>query len=74
MAVQIHEQFSASEQLLYDLLVSGQQTGEFPEHYDAVSLSHYLHNAWVGLRVMIKTTEDKEKLESIINTTLAVLR
>ncbi|MCL6605709.1 MAG: TetR/AcrR family transcriptional regulator [Paenibacillus sp.] len=73
VAVKIHEQFFASEQLFYDLVVGGQQTGEIPEHYDAVSLSLYLHNAWVGLRVMIKTTEDKEKLESIINTTLAVL-
>lgn len=58
VAVKIHEHFFASEQLFYDLLVGGQQTGEIPEHSDAVSLSLYLHNAWVGL---------------LIYTTLAVL-
>ncbi|QHW32380.1 TetR/AcrR family transcriptional regulator [Paenibacillus rhizovicinus] len=73
VAVKIQEQFYASEQLFYDLLAGGQHKGEIPEHYDAMDLSLYLHNAWVGLRVMVKTTEDKEKLNSIINTTLAFL-
>lgn len=73
VAAKIHEEFLISEKLFYDLLVRGQQTGEISGHHNAVNLSLYFNNAWVGLRVLVKTTEDKEKLVSIIDTTLAIL-
>ncbi|WP_308530531.1 hypothetical protein [uncultured Paenibacillus sp.] len=36
-------------------------------------LASYFNNALVGLRVMVKTVEDKEKLDKIIDTTMSVL-
>ncbi|MRN53491.1 TetR/AcrR family transcriptional regulator [Paenibacillus monticola] len=72
-AAQVTEDFLNTEQLFYELLVSGQQTGEIAEHHNALNLAIYLNNAWVGLRVMVKATEDIEKLISIMDTTLAVL-
>lgn len=72
-AAQVTEDFLNTEQLFYELLVSGQQTGEIAEHHNALKLSVFLNNAWVGLRVMVKATEDREKLTSIMDTTLAVL-
>lgn len=72
-AAQVTEDFLNTEQLFYELLVSGQQTGEIAEHHNALKLSVFLNNAWVGLRVMVKATEDTEKLTSIMDTTLAVL-
>ncbi len=72
-AAQVTEDFLNTEQLFYELLVSGQQTGEIAEHNNALKLSVFLNNAWVGLRVMVKATEDTEKLTNIMDTTLAVL-
>lgn len=72
-AAQVTEDFLNTEQLFYELLVSGQQTGEIAEHHNALKLSVFLNNVWVGLRVMVKATEDTEKLTSIMDTTLAVL-
>ncbi|NHN35574.1 TetR/AcrR family transcriptional regulator [Paenibacillus agricola] len=72
-AANILQSFLITEKLFYDLLVSGQQAGEIAGHHNAVNLSLYLNNAWVGLRVLVKTTESKEKLVNIIDTTLAIL-
>ncbi|QGQ96889.1 TetR/AcrR family transcriptional regulator [Paenibacillus psychroresistens] len=69
----VNEDIFNSEKLFYELITSGQQTGEIAEHHDAELLSYYLNNAWIGLRVMVKTTDDKKKLEMIVNTTLAIL-
>ncbi|MBP1963654.1 TetR/AcrR family transcriptional regulator [Paenibacillus aceris] len=73
VAAKVHEEFLVTEKLFYELLVSGQQTGEISRQHSAENLSIYLNNAWVGLRVLVKTTNDKEKLESLIDTTLAIL-
>ncbi|NQX69894.1 TetR/AcrR family transcriptional regulator [Paenibacillus alba] len=73
VAAIIHEEFLNTEKLFYNLLVSGQQSGEIPGHLNAASLSLYFNNAWVGMRVLVKTTSDQEKLLSIIDTTLTIL-
>jgi len=73
-ALVVHENFLNTEELFYTLLVNGQESGEISTALDAVSLSQYLNNAWVGLRVMVKATEDKEKLENIIDLTMAILK
>lgn len=69
----VNEHFSKTEKLFYDLVVRGQSTGEIAGHHDAAKLSQYLLNSFAGMRVMVKTTEDKEKLKNIIDTTMAIL-
>lgn len=67
------EIFINTEALLFDLLKHGQDQGEIPKHNDIKGLSQFIHNSLVGIRVLTKTTNDKEKLESIINFTLSTL-
>ncbi|MDN7243888.1 TetR/AcrR family transcriptional regulator [Planococcus shenhongbingii] len=73
VAEKVVDSFSKTERLLYELLVSGQESGEIPETLDAEKTSVFFHNSLVGLRVLTKTTDDRQKLESIIDTTLSVL-
>ncbi|MFD1774064.1 TetR/AcrR family transcriptional regulator [Paenibacillus rhizophilus] len=72
-AAKVSEYFAKTENLLSELITHGQATGEISGHYDAGQLSHYLLNALTGLRVLVKTTNDRQKLENIIDMTLAVL-
>lgn len=69
----VNENFSKAEALFCELIVRGQRAGEIAGHHDAARLSQFLINALLGLRVMVKTTDDQEKLNSIIDTTLSVV-
>lgn len=73
IAERIAKSFDKTENLLYELLLRGQKSGEVSDHHDAKRLSQFFHNSLVGLRVLAKTTGDKQKLESIIDMTLSVL-
>lgn len=73
VAEKVAASFDKTENLLYELLLRGQKTGEISNRHDMKSISHFFHNSLVGLRVLTKTTDDKQKLESIIDTTLSVL-
>ncbi|MFP3510189.1 TetR/AcrR family transcriptional regulator [Peribacillus sp. SIMBA_075] len=72
-AEKVVESFTKAESLLYELLLRGQKSGEVSEHHAAERLSQFIHNSLVGLRVLAKTTDDKQKLENIIDITLSVL-
>ncbi|MFB5269974.1 TetR/AcrR family transcriptional regulator [Paenibacillus enshidis] len=69
----VEESYSTTEKLLCNLILSGQQTGEVKAQLDPEVLSHYFMNAWLGLRTMVKTATNQEKLSGIINTTLSIL-
>ncbi|KQY80593.1 TetR family transcriptional regulator [Paenibacillus sp. Root52] len=56
------EMFANTENLIKDIILWGQQEGEFTTEYNAEVLAEYLHNVGVGLRVMVKTSMTKEKL------------
>ncbi|WP_067728762.1 TetR/AcrR family transcriptional regulator [Oceanobacillus damuensis] len=73
IAEKVVDSFSKTERLLNELLLRGQTLGEISHHHDAEKLSQFMHNSLVGLRVLAKTSDDKEKLESIIDMTLSVL-
>ncbi|AEP85415.1 TetR/AcrR family transcriptional regulator [Bacillus spizizenii] len=73
VAKRITEIFINTEALLFDLLKHGQEQGEIPKHYDIRGLSQFIHNSLVGVRVLAKTTNDKQKLENIIDLTLWTL-
>ncbi|MFB5760616.1 TetR/AcrR family transcriptional regulator [Paenibacillus medicaginis] len=69
----VEDSYTKTEKLLYELILIGQQTGEIAAKLDPDVLSHYFMNAWLGLRTMVKTATNQEKLSGIINTTLSIL-
>ncbi|MGC6174817.1 TetR/AcrR family transcriptional regulator [Lacrimispora sp. 38-1] len=67
------EAFKQTERLLADLIRKGQQTGEFRCEYDAEVLAENLHNTLIGIRVLARTSANKEKLRHITDFSLAIL-
>jgi TetR/AcrR family transcriptional repressor of nem operon len=70
----VHQFWDYSEQLMRDLIIEGQQSGEISNLLNAEWLSQYLNNALIGLRVMVKTITDREKLFQIIEVNLSVIK
>lgn len=73
VAVKIQASLAKSEAFIYEILKEEQEKEGNRNNRNLQELASYLHNAWVGLRVLTKTTNDQEKLGTIINTTLSVL-
>ena len=65
--------FIQTEQFLADIVRKGQQTGEFSCDYDAEVLSEILQNTLLGIRVLARTSADKEKMHRIANFFLDLL-
>lgn len=72
-AAKVNDAFLYTEQLFERLLRHGQESGELQRSYEPADMAAYLHNVLVGLRVMVKTTQDRGKLQNIIETALKVL-
>ncbi|WP_271005183.1 TetR/AcrR family transcriptional regulator [Listeria seeligeri] len=70
----IQELFDKSEMYLYQLLVEAMIKGEISKNKNLQELASYLHNAWVGIRVLAKTTNDQTKLHTIVKTTLSIIK
>ncbi|MBC1484551.1 TetR/AcrR family transcriptional regulator [Listeria sp. FSL L7-1509] len=70
----IQELFDKSEMYLYQLLVEAMIKGEISKNKNLQELASYLHNAWVGIRVLAKTTNDQTKLPTIVKTTLSIIK
>jgi len=73
IAERINKIFNKTEILIYELLLHGQMSGELSEQLDIEKLAQFIHNSFIGIRVLAKTTDDKEKFKNIIDSTLAVL-
>jgi len=73
VADRIRKSFSKTESFIYELLVQGQRNGELSKELDLEKVAQFIHNSFIGIRVLYKTTDDKEKLENIIDSTLAIL-
>ncbi|KHL97034.1 TetR family transcriptional regulator [Paenibacillus sp. IHB B 3415] len=71
--VKTTELFALSEQLFKDIILWGQQDGEFSSDYNANDLAEHLHAVYVGLRVMTRTSIRKEKLHKIANLSIKLL-
>ncbi|AZN41262.1 TetR/AcrR family transcriptional regulator [Paenibacillus albus] len=69
----VNQRLNNSEQFIRQLIEAGQQSGEIDEKLNAEWLASYFLNALTGLRVMVKTTEDREKLNHIVDMTMSVL-
>lgn len=65
--------FTTAEQLLKEIILWGQRKGEFTSTYNAEELAEYLHNVWIGLRVMARTSASKEKLHRITHISMKLL-
>lgn len=72
-AAKVNESFIKTEDKLYELVLRGKETGEIGSHHDVRKTAQFLNNAFIGLCVLVKTTDDKEKLAGIIDTSLAIL-
>lgn len=70
----VDQRLADTERLIRELIEAGQRSGELDKGLNAEWLSHYFNNALVGLRVMVKTTDDREKLEQIVETTMSILK
>ncbi|WP_338707004.1 TetR/AcrR family transcriptional regulator [Paenibacillus amylolyticus] len=68
------EMFANTEKLIKDIMVWGQQEGEFTTEYNAEVLAEYLHNISIGLRGMAKTSMTKEKLLRIAILSIDLIR
>ncbi|MGG4217150.1 TetR/AcrR family transcriptional regulator [Paenibacillus jamilae] len=65
--------FAKSEELLAEIVTWGQQNGEFTQQYETKELAEYLQNSLAGLRVMVRTSVPKEKLQRIAELNLRIL-
>lgn len=70
----VQSNFLETEKAIYQLLEQGQATGEFSSTFDLWATTQFIHNSLIGIRVQLKTTDDKEKLRSIIDMTLSILK
>ncbi|GGE31069.1 TetR family transcriptional regulator [Pullulanibacillus camelliae] len=66
--------FIRSEQLIEEVVRRGQESGEFNKQHSAAHFAEYLNNVLTGLRVMIRTSLDKEKLQRISKLSISVLK
>lgn len=72
-AARVKDAFLDTEHLLERLLRQGQESGELTRSFDPSDMAAYLHNALVGLRVLVKTEPDAGRLQTIIDLTLKSL-
>ena len=70
----IKSAFKQNENLIADLLIRGQARGEVASSFDINELARYIHNALIGVRVLVKVTSDPQEFESTIDLTLSILK
>ncbi|WOO37103.1 TetR/AcrR family transcriptional regulator [Anaerocolumna sp. AGMB13020] len=67
------EAFSEAENYITEILKKGRENGELFYKYDDEVLGEVLHNALLGLRVLVKTSASKEKMHNIANFFLELI-
>lgn len=68
----INQSYRKTEELIEKILTQGHERGEIPNQHDIKSLAQFIHNAFIGIRVLVKSTHDRKKLQGIIDTTLSI--
>ena len=66
--------FKQTENLIADLLIRGQARGEVASSFDINELARYIHNALIGVRVLVKMTANPKEFDSTIDMTLSILK
>ncbi|MCY9660672.1 TetR/AcrR family transcriptional regulator [Paenibacillus chondroitinus] len=67
------QSFDKVEKLLADLIQRGLESGEFTSTRNASVLAEEMHNTMLGLRVLARTSTDKEKLHRIAGSAMSML-
>ena len=67
------EAFGQEEKFITEIIKKGQKDGEFSCRYDDETLGEILHNALLGLRVLVKNSQSKEKMRNIAHFFLSLL-
>ena len=70
----IKSAFKQTETLIADLLIRGQARGEVARSFDISELARYIHNALIGVRVLVKMTANPKEFDSTIDLTLSILK
>lgn len=70
----VRTNFNETEKIIYQLLQQGQAAGEFSSQLDLAVATQFIHNALIGFRVQLKTSEEQQQLQPIIDMTLQVLK
>lgn len=65
----VRTNFDEIEKVIGQLLQEGQTTGGFSPQLDLPVTTKFIHNALIGIRVQLKTIEDQQKLQPIIDMT-----
>ena len=65
--------FDATAAVLYGAFLAAQRAGEITADRDAQALAGLVQSAMIGLRVLVKTTDDRTRLESIVDATVAAI-
>lgn len=71
--VKAGEGFDKMEQLLAGLIRRGQESGEFTTTRNAGELAENIHNTMLGIRVLARTSADRDKLHRIADSSMAML-
>ena len=69
----LQENESIIEKIFYDFLLHGQQMGEIPKNKNLKTLSALLFTLYMGLRVKAKVQPNRDKMLSLVDTTLTLL-
>ena len=65
--------FFQSENFIEEIIKRGQKNGEFSSSCDSKLLAESIHNSLLGIRVMSRTSTEKEKLNRIAKASMNLL-
>lgn len=69
----VKDSFFQFENFIEEIIRRGQSNGEFSSSYDSHLLAEAIHNSLLGIRVMSRTSTEKEKLNKIAETSMKLL-
>lgn len=68
------ESFEGIEDMFEQIILWGQQDGEFTSKQNAKELANYLHTVSIGIRVMGRSSVDKAQLSHTIDVSINLLK
>lgn len=69
----VKDSFFQSESFIEEIIKRGQKNGEFSSSCDSKLLAESIHNSLLGIRVMSRTSTEKEKLSRIAKISMSLL-
>ncbi|MBN1467682.1 MAG: TetR/AcrR family transcriptional regulator [Fusobacteriaceae bacterium] len=69
----VKESFSQSENFIEEIIKRGQKNGEFGSSHDSRLLAESIHSSLLGIRVLSRTSVEKDKLNRIAAMSMNLL-